>query len=92
MLKPFLLAVALLSAAFAADALLSHAKADTTWQFADGDRLSTSCYYGAYGWQCRSWWNGTGNAARVVHVPANMEFNTNPAWGRGCRSCADVSK
>jgi hypothetical protein len=72
--------------------LAAPAQAETHWRFENGDRLSSSCYYGAYGWQCRSWWNGTGQAAQVIRVPANMEFNTNPAWGKGCRSCADVSK
>lgn len=85
MLKTIATAAALLS-------LAAPAQAYTTWQFANGDRLSASCYYGSYGYQCRSWWNGTGNSAQVIHVPANMEFNTNPAWGKGCRSCADVSK
>lgn len=78
-------------------ALLSLAAPATAgeWHYStiDGDRYSTSCYYSEVygGYNCRSWMNGTGNAARVVRVPAHIEFNTNPAWGRGCRSCADVS-
>jgi hypothetical protein len=43
---------------------------------------------------CYSYWGPRtlDNSARVLHVPADMNFNTNPAWGKGCRSCADVSK
>jgi len=91
-MKRLFLLAALLS--FAAPA-----KAETTWRFDNGETLSTSCYFGDYGYSCRSWWNGTGNSALVVNVPGNIEFNANPAWGRpsadlprGCRSCADVSK
>jgi hypothetical protein len=92
-MKLILTAAALLSLAFVADALLSRANAYTSaYRDANGDVYSTSCYRGAYGWQCRSWVNGTGNSPQIVSVPANMEFNTNPNWGKGCRSCADVSK
>jgi len=43
---------------------------------------------------CWSYWGPRtlDNSARVLHVPADMNFNTNPQWGKGCRSCADVSK
>jgi hypothetical protein len=92
-MKLILTAAALLSLAFVADAVLSRAKAyDATYRYGNGDVLRQSCYRGAYGLQCREWWNGAGNSAQIVNVPTNMEFNTNPNWGRGCRSCADVSK
>jgi hypothetical protein len=92
MRKTLLAAAALLS-------LSAPASAYSTFTTYDGNTYASSCYHGFYGWRCRSWVNGTGNSALSVRVPANMEFNTNPAWGRptadlpnGCRSCADVSK
>lgn len=86
-MKRILIIAALLSASVTPAAALD-------WRFVDayGDRLSVSCYHSAYGHNCRSWWNGTGNSARVIAVPADSVPNTNPNWGRGCRSCFDASK
>jgi hypothetical protein len=41
---------------------------------------------GCKGWPCLS------NNATVLTVPQDMNFNTNPNWGKGCRSCFDASK
>lgn len=49
--------------------------------YCDGHYCST--YYGPRTYD---------NSARVIHVPVNTQPNTNPNWGRGCRSCADASK
>jgi hypothetical protein len=68
------------------------ADSTSTYRLENGDVVSTSCYHGAYGWQCRSWTNGSGNNPQVVHVPADYTPNTNPAWGRGCRSCDGAAK
>jgi hypothetical protein len=50
--------------------------------------------YGYYGYLpagCTAW-PCMNNDARVLTVPQDMPFNTNPNWGRNCRSCADLSK
>lgn len=85
-MKLILTVAALLSLAAPANAYTS------TYRDADGNTYSTSCYHGSYGWQCRSWTNGTGNSAQVVRAPINMEVNTNPEWGKGCRSCDGGAK
>jgi hypothetical protein len=33
---------------------------------------------------------GSGNSARIVHVPEDMERNTSDTWGRNCPSCVDL--
>lgn len=88
---------AALAASFALIATVAacgNAKADATatYRYENGDTVSTSCYRGAYGYQCRTWTNGTGNSPQVVRVPMEYTPNTNPQWGHGCRSCDGGAK
>jgi hypothetical protein len=70
----------------------ANADATATYRYENGDVVSTSCYRGAYGYQCRTWTNGSGNSPQIVNVPADYTPNTNPNWGRGCRSCDGAAK
>jgi hypothetical protein len=60
--------------------------------FAGGDVIVTSCSRSSYGTTCLTSINGTGSSPQIVHVPQDMKFNTDPNWGRNCRSCVDLSK
>ena len=74
--------------------ITSSAHADFRVTTANGYQVGASCYRSFYGTTCRTWESGNttlGTNARVVPVDiANP--NTNPDWGKGCRSCYDATK
>ena len=87
--------LSLSSSAFADGGHYGGGRSDGGWNRGGGynhtiSRHSLSYRYwsGYYG----DTWGLMPNNARVLHVPQDMNFNDNPDWGKGCRSCADVSK
>lgn len=69
------------------------AHADFRLYTGNGGSVSASCYRSFYGTTCRTWHSdGMSNNARVIAQPVDITPNTNPDWGKGCNSCADVSK
>lgn len=68
------------------------AHADYIYTAPNGSQIGTSCYKGSYGYQCRTWQTGNIYGERAAPAPIDTTPNTNPNWGKGCKSCDDVSK
>lgn len=59
---------------------------------ADGAVYTTHCDYSrVYGTHCYSYVNGTGNSAKVIHVPEAQIDEPRSDKPFNCPSCADVS-
>lgn len=81
--------VVLVAAAVAAGFFLFSRHAHTT-------EIVTKCDSGLYGTTCKTVIDGPrpygANVIRVEPFDRPMVFNTDPNWGRNCRSCTDASK